>query len=365
MAFVTAIPLLSGVASSTTVANTTSRRPSVMTAGAAPGMASIPQNTTKTQVYGPAEDICTFGDECNLTAECVSSSPALQKVASKYVYPMREGNTQVFFDNSIHQDVTLLIVFATDHHGLVLDVVSVLKALSVRVHRTASAESDAIRVILSRIEGELISVRDLGISVDKCVAFWISDEESGDKIFDEGQRLDQITQCIKLELSMPNPRPRPSDETHWHRVAVQKNRANRYTVFSVQTPDRPGLLAKLSSALDEIEIDVASASIKTCASRVENHFFVTKRGFKKPLAQPDIDKALLCVLDSLQTVGDPLPNEALWYQTRDGTALVVAEAIFVDEVNNHELACFKFSQFETPNFRGRLPDAPYRPVRDA
>lgn len=268
----------------------------------------------------------------------------------------------MFFDNSVNMDMTLLIVFASDHHGLVLDVVSVLKALSVRVHRTASSESEALRLILSRMEGELVSVRELGLSVDKCVAFWISDEETGEKIFDEGERLDQLTQCIKLELSAPNPRPRPSDEAHWHRVCVQKNRKDRYTVFSVQTPDRPGVLAELSAAFDRIDIDVASASIRTCAARVENHFFVTKRGYKQPLTQHDMELALKSVLMSLHKVGDPAEDEELWYQVRDGTAVLVAEAIFVDEVNNHELACFKFSQFETPNFRGRLPDAPYRPI---
>lgn len=366
MAFIIPLPLpRTNVTRPARSLHTTSRRPCMTTAPAHKGMEDVPHATLKTQIYGPQEDICTFGEECSLSEECVSSSPALEKLTAKYVYPMREENTQVFFDNSIYPDRTLLIVFARDRHGLVLDVVSVLKALSIRVHRSASSESDAIRVILSRIEGELVSLGSLGINVDKCVAFWITDEESGDKIFDEGERLDQLTQCIKLELNTPYPRPKPSDDNHWHRVSVQKNRKNRYTVFSVQTPDRPGLLAELSKAFNTVDIDIASASIKTCAQRVENHFFVTKHGFKEPLGQDDIEIALEQVMRALYAVGDPFPNETLWYQTRDGTKVLVAEAIFVDEVNNHELACFKFSQFETPNFRGRLPDAPYRPILTA
>lgn len=317
----------------------------------------------KTQIYGPHDDVCTYGAECCLSEECVEASPALKKLSSKYVFPMREENTQVFFDNSVHPDRTLLLVFASDRHGLALDVVSVLKALSVRVHRTASSESDALRLILSRIEGELVSVGDLGISVDRCVAFWITDEASGEKIFDEGARLDQLTQCIKLELNTPYPRPRPAVNEQWHRVSVQKNRADRYSVFSVQTPDNAGLLTELSNAFSGADIDVASATIKTFASRVENHFFVTKRGFKQPLEQEDIELALERVMQALYSVSEASTDETLWYQTRDGTAVLVAEAIVIDEVNNHELACFKFSEFETPNFRGRLPDAPYRPIR--
>lgn len=342
-------------------------RPATTCAAASPGpaqrtIADVAPSTTHTQVYGPADDVCTFGEECQLTEACVTSSPALERIVSKYVLPMREENTQVFFDNNADGEHTVALVFAHDRHGLVLDIVSVLKALSVRVHRMASSESDALRLLFHRIEGELVSIGELGLSVDNCVALWLTDEASGEKIYDEGHRLDQLTQCIKLELDMPYPRPRPAHDDCWHRVSVQKNRAERYTVFSIQTPDRPGLLVELSNAFNQVDIDVASASIKTCASRVENHFFVTKRGFKEPLFQDDIELALEHVMRALHRVGDPDPNETLWYQTRDGTAATIAEAIFIDEVNNRELACFKFSEFETPNFRGRLPEAPYRPI---
>lgn len=370
MAFVGPLPVSSRLACREgTLAITSPRRPTMMVEdtpfGGRPEIPTPNQPITKTQVYGPHDDVCTFGEECMLSEECVDTSPALEKIASKYVFPMREENTQVFFDNSIDDQHTMLLVFAHDRHGLVLDIVSVLKALSVRVHRTASSENDALRVIFNRIEGELVSIRELGLSVDNCVALWISDEQSGDKIYDEGYRLDQLTQCIKLELNTPYPRPRPAHEDRWHRVSVQKNRADRFTVFSVQTQDRPGLLVELSAAFNGVGIDIASAAIKTCAERAENHFFVTKRGFKQPLEPDDIELALDRVMRALYAVGKPEPNETLWYQMRDGTAAVIAEAIFIDEVNNRELACFRFSQFETPNFRGRLPDAPYRPILTA
>lgn len=325
-------------------------------------LSRVQPSSTPAPIYGSEEDVCTFGKECELSAGCVSDSPALAKLATKYVFPMREDNTQVFFDNSVHDSRTLLLIFAEDRHGLVLDVVSVLKALKVRVHRSATSESDSLRLILSRIEGELVSVKDLSLSIQNCIAFWVTDEPTGEKIFDDGVRLAQLAECLKIELDAPYPRPKPAFNDRWHRISVQKNRADRYTVFSLQTPDRPRLLAAVSDAFDRVGIDVASASVKTCAERVENHFFVTKRGFKKPLEEEDIEIALERVMKALLAVGEPAPNETLWYQTRDGTAMVIAEAIFIDEVNNRELACFKFSEFETPNFRGRLPEAPYRPI---
>lgn len=322
----------------------------------------VPKSPPSTQTYGADDDVCTFGDECALSDDVVSSSPALHHLVHKYVLPMREDNTQVFFDNSLHAEHTLMLVFANDRHGLVLDVVSVLKALSVRVHRVASAESDTLRLLLARIEGELRSVADLGLSLSNCVAFWISDELSGDKIFDDGLRLDQLTSCVKLELNTPYPRPRPARPDAWHRVSVQKNRNHRFTVFSVQTSDRPRLLSRLTAAFAALDIDVASASIQTFSERVENTFFVTKSGFKQPLTERDIMRAMKNVLAALLAVGDKQPSDTLWYQLRDGSAVLIAEAIFIDEVNNRELAMFRFSQFETPNFRGRLPDAPYRPI---
>lgn len=361
MAFVTPIPLVRP----SPLPTTTTRRPSFHVARATldnEQLSKVAPSTLPTPIYGHSDDVCTFGAECQISKECVTDSPALEKLTSKYVFPMREGHTQVFFDNSVSDQHTLAIVFARDRHGLVLDVVSVLKALGVRVHRTASSENDALRLLMSRIEGELVSLKQLGISLDNCVAFWITDEPTGDKIFDDGVRLAQISECLKIELNAPYPRPKPAFQDQWHRVSVQKNRADRYSVFAVQTPDRPGLLAAVSKAFADVDIDVASATVQTFAERVENHFFVTKHGYKRPLVQHDIEVALESVMKALLNVGEPGPNETLWYQTRDGTEMLIAEAIFIDDVNNRELACFKFSQFETPNFRGRLPEAPYRPI---
>lgn len=303
---------------------------------------------------------CATRAAVQLSEAAAEKSPAIDGMAEKYVFPMRDTNTQVFFDNSIDDEHTLLILFAEDRHGLVLDAVSVLRALNVSVKRTASAQSDAVRLLMHRIEGELVSLKSLHISLDNCVAFWVVDAESGEQIYDDQDRLDQITGCLKFELNTQHPRPIAADPDAWHRVTVQKNRADRFTAFQVQTDDRPGLLAELTSAFKVLNIDVASAAVNTYDGRVENTFFVTKHGFREPLSPTDVDLALEEVMKALLVVGQPGDNETLWYQVRDGTGIIISEALFMDVISNKELSIF--SKHETPNFRGRLPSAPYRPV---
>lgn len=294
-----------------------------------------------------------------LSKRVVTESPAIAGASSKYIFPMRDENTQIFFDNAVDDSHTVLFVFANDRHGLVLDVVSVLKALGVHVSRTASGQSQAMQLVLARTEGELRSIRGLNLALDNVVAFWIRDVKTEEKIHG-GDRIAQLTTCLRLELMYAHPRPRPADESDWHRVIVEKNRADRYTAFAVQTRDRPGLLRALTAAFDRISIDVASASIGTNNGRAENVFFVTKRGFKCPLFKNDLENALEEVMRALLEVASLDGCDTLWYQTREGSSVLVSEALFVDVVNNEELIAF--SKHETPNFRGRLPEAPYQPV---
>ncbi len=289
----------------------------------------------------------------------MAESPAIEQMAQKYLFPMRDTNTQVFFDNCADEDNTLIFVFAQDRHGLILDVQSVLKALKVHTIRLASGNNQALQLVLARCEGELRSIRGLGLNLQNCTAFWVQDLETGSKL-STPERLEQITTCIKFELQNAHPRPRPSDQSDWHRVVVEKNHFDRYTAYSVQTRDRPGLLAALTSSFASLSIDVASACIGSFDGRAENVFMVTKRGFKEPLTEDDTQAGLEEVMRALLQVGKPDLGETLWYQTREGRSIMVSEAVFVDEVNNAELS--GFSKHETPNFRGRLPGTPYKPV---
>jgi hypothetical protein len=168
-----------------------------------------------------------------------------------------------------------------------------------------------------------------------------------------------LTACTKLELSSPNPRPTPVEETSFHRVIVEHNRADKYTVFNVQTVDRPLLLMELTAAFATVGLDVCSAAIQTTSGSVENSFFVRNvEGL--PLTANQVENAVESIMRALLRVGNPSPHETLWYQVRNGSAVSVAEALFIDQVCNSALA--SFAKFETPNFRGRLPEAPYQPV---
>jgi predicted amino acid-binding ACT domain protein len=281
------------------------------------------------------------------------------ELLDKYIFPMRADNTTVFFDQNASDDYTLMFVFAEDHHGLVLDVISVLKALSVKVWRTASSENDALRLMAGRIEGELVSFSDLKLSLDNCCAFWISDEATGEKLEDP-DRLEQIQACIQLELSStPASRPAPSCSSAWHRVTVEQSRHDLYSVFSIQTADRPNLLAKLTSAFASQNLDVCSAAIQTFHERIENTFFVRTQD-ASPLSFHEIENANEAVMRALLRVGDLSPEETLWFQSRHGSAVFVSEAVFIDDVCN--VRASTFAKHETPNYRGRLPDAPYVPV---
>lgn len=116
----------------------------------------------------------------------------------------------------------------------------------------------------------------------------------------------------------------------------------------------------ITTAFANKDIDIASATIGSWQGRCDNIFMVTKKGYKEPLSDKDTEEALEEVMKSILMVGQPLNNETLWYQTRDGSSVLVSEALFVDDVNNSELA--GFSKHETPNFRGRLPGTPYQPI---
>jgi hypothetical protein len=272
---------------------------------------------------------------------------------------MRADNTEVFFDQGVSDTRTLMVVFCEPHHGLYLDCLSVLKALGVKCWRIAGSGNDVVQVVTQRIEGELVSLEGLGLSLDNCVAFWITDGETGEKISDDVERLDQITACIKMELQAPNCRPAPASPHAWHRVTVELDRSDMYTIFNLQTSDRPNLLAEMSRAFASCGVNVVSAAIETLNDRVENAFFV--RGANgHPLGVSAVEELIEELMKAVLRVGEKGSGETLWYQVRCGSAVVVAEALFIDDVCNKTLATF--AKVETPNFRGRLPDAPYKPV---
>lgn len=295
----------------------------------------------------------------------VDSSDALTARAQKYVFPMRADNTAVFFDQGADDDRTLMVVFSDSHHGMYLDCLSVLRALGVKCWRIAGGENGIARLLMRRIETELVSLDDLNLSMDNCACFWITDCDSGDKLNDDPKRLDQIMECVKMELERPNPRPVGAKGTKaaFHRVIAEANR-NGKTIFAVQTTDQPNLLSELGTAFARSGANVVSAAIETRPNdQVENTFYVTANDKSRegPLNFNEIRDVTLEIMKAFVRVTKGNPLEKLWFQTRLGSAVCVSEAIFIDDICNKTLATF--AKVETPNFRGRLPDAPYEMVR--
>lgn len=328
---------------------------------------SSPPPSSSPSVDGAAAAASPFGSPGPVSSGGVSgaelnSSAALDKSVplSKYVFPMRDENTTVFFDHNASPKTTVMVVFTRDRHGLVLDLISVLKALDIRCHRYLTTQDDSMALIMARLEGELVSIKGLGLKTTNTLAFHISDELTGLKVQDEA-KLEQIRTCIRLELRSPYPRPTVGT-LQFHRVVAERVRANRYSIITVQTTDRPRLLSRTSGFMHLVGVDVASATIRTLGDRVENSFYVVDSDTKGPLSDETLDKAIEAILHALRLCcpDDECDVESLWYQRREGHCMVVAEAVFIDTVDNVELQAF--SKFETPNFRGRLPNAQYKEV---
>mmetsp|Transcript_29634 Transcript_29634/g.72057 ORF Transcript_29634/g.72057 Transcript_29634/m.72057 type:complete len:281 (+) Transcript_29634:1-843(+) len=277
---------------------------------------------------------------------------------------MRERNTQVFFDNNLDETDTVMVVFNDDRHGLVLDVLSILTDLDVQCTKFASSESDAMKVVLPRLEGELLSVRDLGLAIDNCNAWHITDSD-GDKIYDP-DRLEQIATCVRLELNSGAGRPSQAGLT-WHRAVVNKIRSDeQLSSIAMQTLDHANLLRSMTRFLDiEAKLDVVNALIKTISARVEDVFYVRNAESKSQLASDQIEGVTAGLLKAAVGNCDEWRTRRgrgaqVWYQYREFGDLCVLEAVEADPAFMSKYPGWRTA--ETPSLRGRLGDSPYKPL---
>lgn len=73
-------------------------------------------------------------------------SSTLERLSSKYDLLIGEQNTLVL-GNNVKGNKPLALVFDHDQYGLVLDILSLVKALSLHVHRMVSSEIDELRLL--------------------------------------------------------------------------------------------------------------------------------------------------------------------------------------------------------------------------
>lgn len=289
-----------------------------------------------------------------LSKETMVKSPAVTTEKSKYLFPMRDFNTEVFFDHSRDEERTVMVVFCRDRHGMLLDVMSVLTGLGLKVHRVCDSEADALNMMLPRVEGELMSLSELGLSTENTVAYYIT-EDDGEKVY-SGDRMALIETMVKRELSDRYPRPQV-DNSHWHRIWVHRNRGRNMSAISVSTIHGQDVREHVVNRLEDMGIDVVSSTVNLGNNRAENTFFVRRAG--KSL---DDDALFKISSDLVHAAVGRFCSESqrVWYQARVFPSIAVAEAIVLDgSILKSDPRLVSWEKYETPNFRGRLPDLPY------
>mmetsp|Transcript_46 Transcript_46/g.76 ORF Transcript_46/g.76 Transcript_46/m.76 type:complete len:338 (+) Transcript_46:137-1150(+) len=315
----------------------------------------VPGSSAVSSPRRPAWRLCEPrpGDDSTLSRDVIQSSPALVKEKDKYLFPMRSYNTEVFFDNDVNPVHTVMVVFCEDRHGLVLDTLSILESSEIQCHKFTSTESDAMKLLFPRLESELTSFLDLGLSLENCSAFYLSDKD-GDKLSDP-ELMERLTTGIKIELGTDR-----GLKGSWHRVVAQKMRHNpRLTSIAIQTDDRESLLNDLTQSLVRTGAATENAIIKTIEKRIEDTFYVHSARTGLELDDNDIyttsTELVKAAVGPLLT-SSPNPP-AVWCQYRNFWELCVAEAIVADE---EFLARYPaWESHPTPNFRGQLVQIPY------
>jgi [protein-PII] uridylyltransferase len=83
------------------------------------------------------------------------------------------------------------------------------------------------------------------------------------------------------------------------RVIFDNDSSRRYTVMEIRAPDRPGLLYRITRALNECRLDIHRAIITTEAYGVVDVFFVTDLEFNKIHIENDQNKIRKALLDAI------------------------------------------------------------------
>ncbi len=78
-------------------------------------------------------------------------------------------------------------------------------------------------------------------------------------------------------------------------VNFMPDKANQRTIMEVVTADRPGLLARLGSALREHGVVIQNAKIATIGARAEDIFFITDKE-NRPLEDPDLRESVAATI---------------------------------------------------------------------
>jgi [protein-PII] uridylyltransferase len=170
----------------------------------------------------------------------------------------------------------------------------------------------------ANISGAHISTTRDGFALDTFLLAREFDQDE-DELRRAGRIAESIEKLLKGEIRlgqlMASRRVRRSSRIGAFTVApevlIDNTLSNQFTVVQVSGLDRPGLLYELTTALSDLNLDIASAHITTFGEKAVDVFYVTDLTNKK-IASPQRRKAIQDrLLEVLGSEGTPLAAGAL------------------------------------------------------
>jgi len=197
---------------------------------------------------------------------------------------------------NVDHDVTELTVYTADHPGLFNKIAAALAVSGATI-----------------VDARINTLMD-GMALD---TFWVQDSK-GTPI-DSATNLARLAERVELSLTGRfdmedelSKRGTMSSRTKIFKVAPQvfiDNKAsNTHTVIEINGRDRPGLVFDLTSALQELNLQVASAKVSTFGERVVDVFYV-KNLFGTKVDHPEKLKQINEVLFKVLNGPEAPPGE--------------------------------------------------------
>lgn len=142
----------------------------------------------------------------------------------------------------------------------------------------------ATTAVLEQLNLNIVDARiSSGLGRNSLSSYIVLDEQ-GKPLGKDPERRDRVKERLMEELDDPDDYPgiierrTPRQLKHFAFptvVTFSNDTVNYRTVMEIFTPDRPGLLARISSVLLEHRIRLVSAKVATLGERVEDVFFIT------------------------------------------------------------------------------------------
>lgn len=154
----------------------------------------------------------------------------------------------------------------------------------------------ATTAVLEQLNLNIVEARITGSQDPYSISTYIVLDEQNQPLGEDPVRKERVRQRLIEELDDPDDYPdiiqrrTPRQLKHFSfptQVTFSNDTINQRTVMEVVTPDRPGLLARISRILLEHKVRLTNAKIATLGERVEDVFFVTNAQ-GAPLSDPDL-----------------------------------------------------------------------------